>query len=72
MESLKAVVSGLAKLTSTSERPAFSRARSGAFITAMHSLNDSRCFQDRPSLYVAGLCPYALESRVRMLDCKDC
>ena len=31
MESLKAVVSGLAKLTSTSERPALSRARSGAF-----------------------------------------
>ena len=81
MESLKAVVSGLAKLTLCAWRRLarvlargwLSHARAVArSITDMHSLSDSMCFQDRPSLYVAVLCPYALESRVPILERKDC
>ena len=71
MESLKAFVSRLAKMTLCAwrrfarvlgERLALSRARAVARSTSdMHSLTESTCFQGRPSLNVAVLCPYALE-----------
>ena len=76
METLQAFVPGLAQMTLCAwrrlarvlgERLALSRARAVARSNIdMHSMSESKCFQGRPSLNVAVLCPYALE---RVLVC---